>query len=160
MAIIKCMTIKERSDGRYEGRITNNGNRKSFYGYTKSEVKQKAKEYLQKVENGYKEPQKIVFNDYIEYWLKTYKWNKIEPTSYTRLYRVWECQIYDTIGKKMIGSVTKQDIQNLIDSHANPTSKDIKPLALSGLKRIIQLLRPCMNMAIKMELYIIIHATM
>ena len=44
-AMINQMTIKERSDGRFEGRLTVNGNRKSFYGKTKSEVKNKAKEY-------------------------------------------------------------------------------------------------------------------
>ena len=148
-ALINNMSIRKRSDGRYEGRITSCGKSKSFYGRTKSEVKNKAKEYLYKVENGYREPEKIIFNDYIEYWLKTYKWNKIEPSSYTRLYRVYDCQIRDTIGKKYIGHITTRDIQKLIDDHANPPSKEIKPLALSGLKRILQLLRPCFKMAIK-----------
>lgn len=147
--IINNMSIKQRSDGRYEGRLTNNGVRKSFYGKTKSEVKNKAKEYLMKVENGYHEPQKIILSDYIEYWLKTYKWNKIEPTSYTRLYRVYECQIKNTIGTKYIGQVTSKDIQKLIDEHANPINKDVKPLAMSGLKRILQLLRPCFKMAVQ-----------
>ena len=75
--IINEMKIKIRKDGRYEGRITVKGIRKSFYGATKTTVKQKAKDYLLKVENGYKEPEKIKTNDYIEYWLKTYKLNKI-----------------------------------------------------------------------------------
>ena len=147
-AIISAMTIKERKDGRYEGRLTIQGNRKSFYGVTKSDVKNKAKAYLSKIESGFKEPKKIIFNEYIEYWLKTYKWNKIEPSSYTRLYRVYECQIKNTIGKKKIGEITTKDVQDLIDSHANPID-DTKPLALSGLKRLMQLLRPCMNMAVK-----------
>ena len=70
------MDIREREDGRLEGRLTIKGKRKSFYGKTKTDVKQKAKEYLNKIENGYIEPKKIRLNDYIEYWLKTYKWNK------------------------------------------------------------------------------------
>ena len=57
-ATINQMTIKERSDGRFEGRLTVDGKRKSFYGKTKSEVKNKAKEFLKKVENGYKDPKK------------------------------------------------------------------------------------------------------
>lgn len=142
------MNIKERPDGRLEGRITIKGKRKSFYGKTKAEVKQKAKVYLQKVEQGYVEPEKIRLNDYIEYWLKTYKWNKIEPSSYTRLYRVYEKQIKNTIGMKMIGNIDTSDIQKLIDEYANPCSKDVKPLALSGLKKIIHLLRPCFNKAV------------
>ena len=146
------MNIKKRKDGRFEGRLTVQGYRKSFYGSTKSEVKNKAKEYLTKIENGFRESKKIRLNDYIEYWLKEYKWNKIEPSSYTRLYRVYECQIKNTIGQKMIGEITTKDIQGLIDSHANPTSDDIKPLALSGLKRIVQLLKPCLNMAVYEEI--------
>lgn len=148
-AIINCMTIKNRTDGRFEGRITIEGKRKSFYGNTKTEVKNKAKNYLIKVGNGFKEPKKILFNDYIDYWLKTYKWNKIEPSSYTRLYRVYECQIKNTIGNKMIGDITTKDIQKLIDDHANPPTRDIRPLAMSGLKRILQFLRPCMNRAVQ-----------
>ena len=143
------MNIKMRPDNRFEGRITVNGTRKSFYGATKVEVKQKAKEYLRKIENGYKEPKKILLNEYIQYWLTTYKFNKIEPSSYTRLYRVYKRQIYDTIGKKMIGNITTSDIQRLIDEHANPRNENIKPLAMSGLKKIVHLLHPCFAMAVK-----------
>ena len=151
--IINNMSIKQRSDGRYEGRLTNDGKRKSFYGKTKAEVKTKAKEYLTKVENGYKEPKKIILNDYIEYWLKTYKWNKIEPSSYTRLYRVYDCQIRNSaIGNKNIGQIETKDIQKLIDDHANPPNRNVKPLAMSGLKRILQLLRPCFNKAVEEEI--------
>ena len=152
-SIINNMSIKLRSDGRYEGRLTNDSVRKSFYGKTKAEVKNKAKEYLTKIENGYKEPKKIILNDYIEYWLKTYKWNKIEPSSYTRLYRVYDCQIKNSdIGKKQIGQIGTKDIQKLIDDHANPPNKNIKPLAMSGLKRLIQLLNPCLNKAVEEEI--------
>ncbi|MDE6641395.1 MAG: site-specific integrase [Acetatifactor sp.] len=149
LSIISNMPIKMRPDNRYEGRLTINGTRKSFYGGTKSEVKQKARDYLLKVENGYREPKKITLNEYIHYWLVTYKLNKIEPSSYTRLYRVYECQLRDTIGKKMIGNITTADIQKLIDEHANPVDSDVKPLALSGLKRIIHLLHPCLEMAVE-----------
>lgn len=145
---INEMKIKTRSDGRFEGRMTVEGKRKSFYGNTKTEVKKKAKEYLMKVENGYKEPEKIKLNEYIEYWLKKYKLNKIEPSSYSRIYSVYENQIKNTIGNMLIGSIKTSDIQNLIDEYANPTSNNTKSLSLSGLKKIIHLLRPCMNKAV------------
>lgn len=147
-ATINSMNIKMRPDNRFEGRITVDGTRKSFYGSTKAEVKQKAKEYLQKIENGYREPKKITLNEYIEYWLVTYKFNKIEPSSYTRLYRVYECQLKNSLGQRMIGNITTQDIQKLIDEHANPSNDRVKPLALSGLKRILHLLKPCLEMAV------------
>ena len=64
--MINSMSIRERSDGRFEGRITIQGVRKSFYGNTKSDVKNKTKNYLSKIESGFKEPKKIIFNEYIE----------------------------------------------------------------------------------------------
>jgi integrase len=148
--IVNAMVIRERRGGKLEGRITIKGKRKSLYGDTKTEVKNKAKEYLSKVENGYSDPKKIILNEYIEYWLATYKWNKIEPSSYTRLYRVYECQIEPTIGKKWIGSIETKDIQNLIDEYANPPKgSELKPLARSGLKKILHLLNPCLKKAVK-----------
>lgn len=151
-AMINSMSIKMRADNRFEGRITVNGKRKSFYGSTKSEIKQKAKEYLQKVENGYKDPKRITFNEYAEYWFITYKNGKIEPSSYTRLYRVFDSQIRNTLGKKFIGDIQTGDIQKLIDEYANPSNDTIKPLAMSGLKKILQFLRPCFKMAVKEEI--------
>ncbi len=148
-AAINNMKIKLRNDGRYEGRITINKKRKSFYGTTKAEIKNKAKEYLTKIENGYKEPEKISLNAYIEYWLLTYKLNKIEPSSYARLSSVYKCQIKDALGYKMIGGITSKDIQQMIDEYANPQKKDTKPLSLSGLKKIVHLLHPCIDMAVK-----------
>lgn len=151
-AIINSMTIRERNDGRFEGRLTCADKRKSFYGKTKAEVKNKAKEYLRKVENGYKDPKKISFEEYAEYWFQTYKKGKIEPSSYTRLYRVFDAQIRDKLGCKNIGDIQTSDIQNIIDEYANPTSSDAKSLAMSGLKKIIQFLNPCFKTAIKEEI--------
>lgn len=148
-AIINKMNIRERKDNRYEGRITVNNNRKCFYGHTKSEVKQKAKDYLLKVENGYREPKSILLNEYIEYWLSNYKYNKIEPSSYDKLERIYYNQIKDTIGKKKIGDIKTKDIQMIIDEYANPTNNLTKPLAKSGLKKIIHLLNPCFKKAIQ-----------
>ena len=149
---INQMTIKERSDGRFEGRLTINNKRKSFYGKTKVEVKNKAKEYLKKVENGYVDPKRIKFEDYALYWLQNYKLNKIEPSSYARMYAVYHRQIIGGIGEKYIGDITTKDIQALIDERANPTSDDVKALAMSGLKRLYKFIKYCMDIAVKEEI--------
>lgn len=52
------------------------------------------------------------------------------------------------MGRKLIGTVTTADIQRLIDNYANPQDDETRALAISGLKKIIHLLRPCFNMAI------------
>ena len=148
-AIINKMNIKERADGRLEGRITVNGKRKSFYGMTKAEVKNSAKQYLIKVENGYIEPKNVTLSEYMAYWLETYKKETVEPNTYTRLYRVYENQIKTTLGNKKIGDISTKDIQNVINSYAKPKDEDVKPLAKSGLEKIKHLLSPCMDSAIK-----------
>ena len=148
-SIVNNMTIRERKDGRLEGRISIQGKRIGFYGKTKTEVKNQAKEHLQKVENGYKEPKNVIFNEYMEYWLTTFKKNKIEFSSYNRLCSVYAHQIHNSIGNKKIGQITTKDIQDLIDSHANPLDPAVKPLALSGLKRILNLLNPCLKKAVE-----------
>lgn len=146
---IKKLKITERNNGLYEARATVNGKRKSFYGRTKAEVKTKYKKYLEEIENGFVEPKDIALNDYIEYWLKTYKQKTIEPSSYDKLERVYLYQIKPDIGKKKIGKVTTKDIQDLIDERAKPTKKDTKALAKSGLKKIYSLLNSCLNQAVK-----------
>lgn len=148
-ATINKMNITKRNDGRYMGRLTVNSKRKSFYGSTKIEVKNKAKEYLLKIENGYSEPEKIFLNDYMEMWLMKYKYGKIEPSSFTRLYSVYTCQIKDGLGNKKIGEITTDDIQELIDNHANPKDENTVALTHSGLTKIIHLLKPCLNRAVK-----------
>ena len=150
MATINNMTICARNDGRYMGRLTINSNRKSFYGKTKTEVKNKAKDYLKKIEEGYVEPENILLKDYMEEWLMKHKYGKIEPSSFTRLYRVYDCQIKDSyIGQQKLGCITTEMIQNMIDKHAYPIDDITKPLARSGLKRLIQIIRPCMARAVK-----------
>ena len=58
----------------------------------------------------------------------------IEPSSY-QLYRTYECQVKDTIGNNMIGNITTEMIQELINQHANPSSSEYKSFARCGLKR-------------------------
>lgn len=150
-AIIRGITFKQRSDGRFEGRLTLNGKRKSFYGTTKAEVKNKAKRYLMQIENGFKDPKKITFEEYAEYWFLTYKKGRIEPSSYTRLYRVFDAQLRDKIGSQKVGTITTQQLQKIIDEYANP-SNGTEALSLSGLSKITQFLKSCFKSALKEEI--------
>lgn len=139
-------SIRKREDGRYEGRICINNQRKSVYGKTEAEVKRKIREYRNKIATGFIEPKKITLNEYIEYWLLTYKYNIVEDSSYDKLERVYIHQIKDSIGKKKIGTITSKDIQSLINQYAYSEENN---LAYSGLQRIMHLLNPCFRMAKK-----------
>ena len=49
----------------------------------------------------------------------------------------------------MIGDIKSRDIQKLIDELANPKSSKTKPLALSGLQKVMLLLNACFKIAIQ-----------
>lgn len=148
---VKDMTFFQRDNGSYQSKVTINGKRKTFYGKTKNEIRLKYQEYLREVEleECNLSTDKIALNEYIEYWLKTYKLRTIEPSSYDKLERVYLNQIHDTIGKRKLCEITSKDIQDLIDSHARPKNKNTKALAKSGLNRIKQLLDQCYKKAVQ-----------
>ena len=70
------------------------------------------------------------------YRLENFKWNYIEPSSYTRLYRTYQCQIKPVLGSVMIGDITRERVQDMIDEHANLTKAGTTPLARSRLKNL------------------------
>lgn len=148
---IKDMTFFQRNNNSYQSKVTINGRRKTFYGKTKNEIRQKYQQYLREVENDEQKlnDDKVILNDYIEYWLSTYKLRTIEPSSYDKLESVYINQIHDTIGKKKMCEITTEDLQTLINSYASPKDKKMTALAKSGLKRLKQLLNQCFEKAVQ-----------
>lgn len=117
---VKDMTFYERDNGSYQSKVTIDGKRKTFYGKTKNEIRQKYQNFLRNIEHNEEKfnADKIILNDYIEYWLLTYKFKTIEPSSYDRLESVYLHQIHNTIGKNKLSEITTEDIQNLINNYA------------------------------------------
>lgn len=147
---VKDMTFFQRSNGSYQSKVTINGKRKTFYGKTKNEIRLKYQEYIRDIESKEDDfkTDSITLNEYIEYWLKTYKLMTVEPSTYDKLERVYLNQIHDTIGNQKLGEVTSEVIQDLINSYASPKG-NTKALAKSGLKRVRQLLNQCYNKAVQ-----------
>lgn len=142
-------SIRLRSDGRWEARIEIEGSSKSLYGKSEAEVKKKLREYRNKKAIGYKDPKHIKLKDYIAIWLVEEKMGNIKASSYDRLESVFLHQIKPhKIGNKAIDAVTTKDIEDLLKERANPPSNSkIRPLAYSGLKKIVELLNPCFQYA-------------
>lgn len=147
---VKDMSFYERDNGSYQSKVTINGKRKTFYGKTKNEVRQKYQQFLRQIENDENRlcADRVILNDYIEYWLLTYKFKTIEPPSYDKLESVYLHQIHNTIGYRKMCEITTKDIQDLINNYASPTDTT-KPLAKSGLKRLKQLINQCYEKAIQ-----------
>lgn len=147
--LVNRINFYERKDGRLEGRLTVDGIRKSFYGATKIEIKQKARDFLigEESNNNTDVP---TLEDYAESWLNRFMLGHVEPSYYTRLRSVIKCQIKGTkLGKMRLDLITTDDIQKVVMEHANPTQKEVKALAISGIKRLLQLIDAVMEQAVR-----------
>lgn len=143
MAQVKEGNIRKRSNGSFEYRVYIDKKPKSFYGKTESEVKRKYREYKKNLQNNIPEENNININldDYIEYWLKMYKYGTIAESTYDRLENIYDKHIKtSSIAKKNIKDITTDDIQLLINSKKNI-------LSISSLKKIKEVLYPCFKHA-------------
>lgn len=66
---VKDMSFYERDNGSYQSKVTINGQRKTFYGKTKNEVRQKYQQFLRHIEKDDNRlcADKVTLNDYIEF---------------------------------------------------------------------------------------------
>ncbi|GFI60887.1 putative defective protein IntQ [Clostridiales bacterium] len=137
-------TIRQRKDGRWEGRITVGRNpatgrqiQKSIYGKTQAEVSKKMRQLCKEVDDGiYKEPVKYTVKDWAKIWLNEYT-ASLKPltvkqyTSYTNNHII-----------KNIGSVklTRLDAP-IIQRFYNQMSKDgLTPKTIKNVHGILHLM--------------------
>ena len=160
MAQPKEGSIRKRGNGTFEYRVYTGKGYKSFYGKTEAEVKRKYREYKKSLNiNTGKEPEEevvpgtsnatggnITLDDYTGYWLKMYKYGTIAESTYDRLENIYVKHIKTSaIAQKDIRDVTSDDIQMLINS-----KKTV--LSLSSIKKIKEVLYPCLKHAMKQNL--------
>lgn len=139
--------VIQQKDGRWVARIqigkTLDGKPKikALYGKSEPECKRKLKEYKKEITKGINEISKLTVAEYIERWLKTYKFNSLKPASYDRLESVFNNYVKDSIGYLQMGNITSNDIQKLINTKS-------KNLSYSSVKKIVELIRPCFKHAV------------
>lgn len=117
---INNMTFRERGSS-IEGRFSYKGLRKSVYGKSKAECKNKARDYITMIENGECTAKtRDTLEEYMEYWLENVAKISKEPSSYSKQVSVYKCQIKGTVlGRKKLSDITTSDIQEFINSFAN-----------------------------------------
>lgn len=136
----KGKTIKKRPDGRYWTRYTDkNKKQHSVYGRTINECLQKLKEALKNLDVP-KEPNTMLFEDWLQKWLKLYK----EP-------RLKESTLYQTkqyaskltpFFKRPINQITTLDLQTFLLGIEKPKSR----------QHFFDVLRDCFNKAVKNDI--------
>ena len=118
--------ISQRKDGKWTARIDlgkdENGNRKvkAFYGNSKSEVKQKLKDFQEKNKKyNCNVAYKLTFAELLTYWLENVKRNELKASSYDRLEITINKHIIPLLGYYKIDMLTSADIQSYINSRAD-----------------------------------------
>lgn len=139
--------IRKRKDGSWEARIQIGTNEmgkpkiKAFYAKTQSEVKSKLKDYKKEIALGINEVSRLKVSEYIDHWLRLYKYNSIKRSSYDRLESIFEHHVKNTIGQFQMGNISTIDIQKLINEKS-------EYLSYSSVKKIVDLLNPCFSHAL------------
>lgn len=93
-------SIRQRDDGRWEGRYTANGARKSVYGDSRTEVRDAIHRALESAANGFVDAEKIALGAYLDRWVE----NHVRPRQAFNTYKSYKTTI-DRYIKPLIGGL-------------------------------------------------------
>lgn len=107
---------KPRKDGRYQGYVTRDGEKKYFYGKTRAEVERKIALFwkegqtAQKKEKNKNSP---TFGEYTEKWIRLYKTPILKPSSLETVRNSLKYAL-NRFSEKRIAVITSDDLQELL----------------------------------------------
>lgn len=126
-------SLRERSDGRWEARITVDTDVvtgklifKSFYGKTQGEALQKKKDYeAQVATDNYVASDKVTFGDYIKNWLELYKKPLVRESTYSKYLINVNKHIIPELGRIQVQKLSRDHIQNFYNKKAITLSSSV-----------------------------------
>lgn len=143
---------RERWIGQYSVNTAEGTKRKSVYGSTRIEVRDKLANILTEVnKGGIIDDTKISLQEWIIIWIEDYKKLALKRTSVDNYYRYFNYHIKDSyLGKMALKKITSNQIQKFI----NEKSKSGKVDGSGGLRRasvkhIFNVIYGCMEQAVK-----------
>ncbi|MBQ6951775.1 MAG: hypothetical protein IJN44_09845 [Clostridia bacterium] len=114
---------------------------KRFSARTKGEVEKKLKAFRRSLnETESVSSVRYTVRDYFLYWLKTYQFQKLKPSSYDRLESVVNNHILPAIGNVRFDLLTRDELQRLINNAYRQ-----KELSYSSVKKIHDALKECVS---------------
>ena len=132
-------TIRQRKDGRWEGRITvgiNPGTgkpiRRSVYGSTQKEARQEMTAIQQAVDSGtYQAPDKTTIGEWLDTWMTTFCAAKVRPLTYSSYEVVIKKHIKPNMGALRLQAVRGGHVQKLYNgmTAAGLSPKTVKNVA-------------------------------
>lgn len=136
--------IRQRENGRYEGRVKYEYKSYSVYGDTLTETKKKMTELKYRLEHGlFVEKRKITLNEWFCTWMNEYKKNRVKIGTYHNYQKYYESILRDRFGEKYISDIRGEHIQKLYNDLFE------KGYALSSIKIVSAVLNGCMQQALR-----------
>lgn len=136
--------IRQRANGRYEGRIKYDYKSYSVYADTITETKSKMRELKYKLEHGlFVEQKKITLSEWHKTWMEEYKRNRVKIGTYYNYQKYYESIIKNRLGNKYIADIRGEHIQKLYNDLVK------EGYALSSIKIVSAVLNGCFQQALR-----------
>ena len=143
-------SIYQRKDGLWAGQIqigfNPKGTRKfvTYYGSTRRDLAIKIQNSLSDINREtFVEPSKILFEDWLWEWMKTFKQNTVSDSTYARYVSLINCHILPDLGRMKLQDIKNIHIQRLYNKLAEDR------LSGSAIKHIHTVFRQSFEQAIK-----------
>ena len=147
-------SIRQRSDGRWEGRVTTGTNpstgkpvRRSIYGSTQKAVRQQMTAILRELDRStYQAPNKVLVSAWFTEWLTTFAKGKVKPLTLQSYEGIIKNHIVPNIGAMELQAVKGTHIQRLYNSM---TAAGLSP---KTVKNVAAVLHKAFSVALKQGL--------
>ncbi|MGM9617497.1 tyrosine-type recombinase/integrase [Butyricicoccus sp.] len=144
-------SIRQRANGKWEARVTigiNPGTgkpiRRSIYGNTQKEVRQKMTAVIRELDKGtYQEPSKMTVAEWMDEWLSTFCTNSVKPLTYSSYEGIIKNHIKPSVGSIALQSIKGTHIQKLY----NDMTK--QGLSAKTVKNVSAVLHKALSVAMK-----------
>ena len=139
-------SVRQRADGRFEGRVTIHGKTKYIYGKSEYECKRKLKVYIRECLDDVSDIYKISLHKYSLEYLKSKRYI-IERSTFDRLENIINSQIKNSeVGGKPLVSIKPRDLQEFLNILAFGS---MECFSYSTIKTIYTFINGIFNYAIK-----------
>lgn len=152
-------SIYERADGTWEAKIslgydaTGKRVRKSLYGKTRAEVREKMDQALGRVRRGTYVAERQKVGEYLRAWLEESAKPKVRPTTYATYRMYVERHLIPGLGKVYLDKLTPQQVQAFVNAKVREvrTSRGSEERTLTPrtVQQMHAILRKALNQAMK-----------
>lgn len=136
--------VRQRANGRYEGRIKHEYKSYSVYADTITDVKKQMRELKYKLEHGlFVEKTRITLDEWFCTWLEEYKKNQVKIGTYNNYKKYYESILKNRLGSKRITEIRGEHIQKLYNELVE------QEYALASIKIVSSVLNGCFQQALR-----------